>query len=1599
MANYLDIIDFDGIKTNADLEDLDSKIAQAIENFRIVDGKLVKTYAGGTPSTLPAFALGIVNHATTGVNDDYVVYGIYTFISDKVKNPLNDAGDGFKYVIVLISTSKSKVRIFWWDEERPTLSQLIQCFPITETAMAVDFNVVHNFDDAGDSSGGHYALIQDVKAPNGTSLYFTDGSTPIGSYDIPEETGTTKNLHMNISQVPSLYGSPWYGQLSTDVYAGFTNHNYLGGKDGSAMLDNSNTLTTDSDSTGYDLLADISGYQSAGFSKYDKIVDFHYYRTLQNSSADGGIMVRGIGSNTSAFTQLDGTYYNSLRNSGSVGHPLMIGWGDAVYIAYGWKLYKYTLPSSDGIHLSETKIYPTDNSTLDSDYNIQALCVRDGVNYLYIGHNDGRISRVDTSGNVTDNANLGCQNVKSIKIQKRGTTTYRMWMSDNAQLLRYWDFDASVTTTFSQQSSISVSTSNLPWTAADDLKKIETFNAGLSGSNSYESLIFCWRDKSNPSTFVTKYSATIHHSGASAPVWTNHWSNIQSVFSSLPTNGNESVGDAKCLIMKRLGADPLGNDNLYFVYSKYSNTIGSSDYNSSRLYKVKETGNGGILFTDGALGLIKGHEISYLHDITTSDDVFRFSTGYIVQFYLDFLSATNSSSQKSFHIKDIGWKSSLSSAWSSNGTCEYRYVDLSSKVGLPNVYHKKARNPIIPSGDSFRVFPGNVGQITYSGITNEAKGVWVGYIDRSLFGGKIVHSPDFYGYENRIVNPFSVKDAETKQIFEDSDPESVHPSDRIRYTATAIYDGVQESELPTGLTDVLQLSSAASPKTSKSEIQVNITFDTQTLNKRITGLKLYRSYPSTTGVYEPYKLVKSYNFVDTSIDADYDADSKLFFVGRQYDQKYALIYDEAGTIASWFDSMNGSSYDNGQFTKTTTTGSEAETFTDGGGVSDTKFALKVGGNWKRKISTIKRLRHYKIAGGSSNSVTLTTDIASDTTSVVVNNSNQLVVNDYYLLGYRGVHRDDKEFNDEWNDVPGGSWSSSESYYQNYEYIKVTAINTSTNTITIARGQNVNSYNSTAQSFSAGHPLKLNPATQGHEMSKWYQFKVTKDFNGSFFDSSWKIYRERVGPGWHDADPTGSSKAFAGEKTMYVIPRVDRDSDDGGDFSSWRFTDNTINGSQIISRQTYLNKLDTQLPILESESGSDENVVELKIKEAYVCPTFEQDGIIPVLNNKKFDDPDSDNTHVAIGEFEVYNSISFEHNSTGVSTIRILDDGLISLEEHQFESEDNITINAQYGKILKGRLFLGNIVLDPGDENEDHSDWLAYSELNQFDVRPVSNIIPFEDREGGPITGLSEMFGRLVVFKPQAIFVLDITDPSSPTSWIRKESKINIGNIASEGLVEVHDTIFIIHNDGIYSVTANMIASATATPSQLEKITEDIDDIFLKIDAKGSIRGIYDQEKNEVLYEWTRSSSREIWAYNIYNKKWREVNMSENADLWTYNENSNPMAYDKTSNKILKFDVKKAVGTLWKSKRFRLDYDRKRLIRYATIRHTSSENLTFNIYLDGSNSASFTHTITNTGTSAVSKFPVKRYLKNFEVELVSPSSLNNVEIEQLTFEME
>ena len=571
--------------------------------------------------------------------------------------------------------------------------------------------------------------------------------------------------------------------------------------------------------------------------------------------------------------------------------------------------------------------------------------------------------------------------------------------------------------------------------------------------------------------------------------------------------------------------------------------------------------------------------------------------------------------------------------------------------------------------------------------------------------------------------------------------------------------------------------------------------------------------------------------------------------------------------------------------------------------------------------------------------------------------------------------------------------------------------------------------------------------------------------------------------------------------------------------------------------------------------------------------------------------------------------------TSGTNVRVLcqDYRLEDLGETDVQTVYSNRVNAQYAVKLKGRMFMGNLYLNPEDKAEDHPDWIAYSELNQYDVRPVSNVVTLDDREGGAVTGLAVLFGRLIIFKPQAIFIMNVSDPADPNTWSISESKFSIGNIAPEGVVEVHDSVYFVFHDGIYAVTSNTVADSTKTPSVMDKISLSIEDQFLLANSKKDIKGVYSQKDSEVLYSWEEglqyfylngtssylydtsvtnmpsgfgitlsawfktdsndsqtilglydsgstnnylsigvlggsvvawhysgsgsviapvgsgyndnewhhvavtfdsSASRKIyvdgslvstntsssafptsldtlsvgrhadsspdnyfkgsivgchvfntsltatevgslktidksssisghsrfsnciasylmghgsgdttttvqdqtsnnndltgteitqtttqvtWAYHIILKTWRKINTFSNLDILAYGENSYPIAWDNTDTDIKKFDVDEAVGTTWKSKRFRLDLDQKRLIRYGMVKFTGTDTLTVNIYLDGSGSVSFTKSITADG--GVNRFPIKRYGKNFEIELTTPSSTNSFSVEQMRIETE
>jgi len=229
-------------------------------------------------------------------------------------------------------------------------------------------------------------------------------------------------------------------------------------------------------------------------------------------------------------------------------------------------------------------------------------------------------------------------------------------------------------------------------------------------------------------------------------------------------------------------------------------------------------------------------------------------------------------------------------------------------------------------------------------------------------------------------------------------------------------------------------------------------------------------------------------------------------------------------------------------------------------------------------------------------------------------------------------------------------------------------------------------------------------------------------------------------------------------------------------------------------------------------------------------------------------------------------------------------------------EKSTKINGKFGVVIGDRLWQGNIVLAPEDEKEEHIDWISYSEIQQLDVNPVSNIIKVTDREGGAITGIAEIMGNPVILKEYGIIKYNIrSNPSSPANWSRSESPHNIGNIAEFGYISVMDVLYVCYWDGIYQLRANNLAETDETPTEKLRISEPINDLYLNLTKtqKQNITAQYDQYKSEIIF----TLGDEVWAFNILEETWRMIDTNVTLTFMTLDESANILVYDDIDKKF------------------------------------------------------------------------------------------------------
>jgi len=294
------------------------------------------------------------------------------------------------------------------------------------------------------------------------------------------------------------------------------------------------------------------------------------------------------------------------------------------------------------------------------------------------------------------------------------------------------------------------------------------------------------------------------------------------------------------------------------------------------------------------------------------------------------------------------------------------------------------------------------------------------------------------------------------------------------------------------------------------------------------------------------------------------------------------------------------------------------------------------------------------------------------------------------------------------------------------------------------------------------------------------------------------------------------------------------------------------------------------------------------------------------------------------------------------------------------NEPAIAVNSEVALYYRGRLFqFGHTVLDPGasGENEEHDDWLMYSELDQPDVQPVSNAIRISDATGGKGTGIATSFGSLVLLKENSVHKLTISDPSDATTWRLTESVFNRGCVAKDGYIQVGHKVYFSATDGIYELDVNFEAAADETPLIQNRISEAINDTYLAlndISEKPFITCGYDKIYTEIIWRLTSSS---IWAFNILTKQWREIDTAKTCDIFAYDQYDDLMIFNESDDTLYTINdsiAGESVGCCVATKFFNIsggEGQRKGYVRSCTIRYKSAVALLVRTYLDDSSTMS------------------------------------------------
>ena len=347
----------------------------------------------------------------------------------------------------------------------------------------------------------------------------------------------------------------------------------------------------------------------------------------------------------------------------------------------------------------------------------------------------------------------------------------------------------------------------------------------------------------------------------------------------------------------------------------------------------------------------------------------------------------------------------------------------------------------------------------------------------------------------------------------------------------------------------------------------------------------------------------------------------------------------------------------------------------------------------------------------------------------------------------------------------------------------------------------------------------------------------------------------------------------------------------------------------------------------------------------------------------------------------------------------LNDGI----SHPLEASSDISVNYKYSQFLDGRNYVANVKF-PNAENETHSNWVIYSELNQPDVLPVSNYIEIQDSQGGEILGLGRMLGDLVILMEKGIYRLH-TPSTDPGSWSLIESEENTGCVAPDSIIEVEGVLYFAGKDHIYGLDGNF----NAVP-----ITKNIQDVWQGTSSKENTKITYDPKLKRLLCQFG-GSTEGAYLFHLESGEWTQweygnsitadhILVDEDLNINLIKDDDSSLVYDdnvtsaySASNSEDEITTSRSTGWIKLD-----DGDDSKTLRRLNIRYNyyipqDGQDLvmTYEIYTDNSDVTKWTKTITKTSSNSKTldeteseSFRISRRAKNFKINISCTSKRAN-----------